>query len=61
LTEILLDLAPKYKSSYEQEVKSMTDIIDPAKTIKNPEQCQEWIVRLTEKYQLQDFYKDIDP
>jgi hypothetical protein len=49
--------AAKYRTSYTEEVKRMTDIVpDPynpdKKTIKDPEKGAEWVERLNNLWQL---------
>lgn len=57
---MLLEVAPAYLESYRDEVIHMTEIKDPAKTIKKQEKCNEWIRTLTKKCNLERVYKDIE-
>lgn len=52
LHKLLVELAPKYHESFQEEIKGMTDIIYPEKTIKTVEKSQEWLELLTKKYNL---------
>jgi len=42
-----LELAPKYKNSYQEEIGLMTEIVDPETTIKTVEKSEEWLKLLT--------------
>ena len=56
LKKILLELAPKYYHSYREEMESMTEIINPNKTIKNEEDSAKWRDTLTKKWNLSAIY-----
>lgn len=43
LRHMLIEMAPEYQSSYKEEVRLMTEIKNPAKTIKSKEKCDEWV------------------
>lgn len=60
LKRMLIDLAPRYHATYSEEVRLMTDIKDPAHTIKTVEKSQEWVVHLSRKYQLHAVYRNLD-
>jgi len=60
LKKILLELAPKYNQSYTEEMESMTEIINPNKTIKTPEDSAKWRETLTKKWNLSSVYQSID-
>jgi len=38
----------------------MTEIIDPAKSIKDPAKCREWVSILRQKYLINEYFRDID-
>ena len=59
--QILVQNAPKYKSSYTQEMKAMTAIKDFNKTIKTEAMGVEWQAILTKKWQLAYSIQEIDP
>lgn len=56
LKKIIIELAPQYNQSFTEEMESMTEIINPAATIKKPEKCQEWIQVLTKLWNLGSIY-----
>lgn len=60
LNRMLIDLAPRYQATYSEEIRLMTDIKDPAHTIKTVEKSQEWLVHLTKKYNLHAVYRNLD-
>lgn len=60
LRKLLIDMAFRYQASFTEEIKSMTDILNPEKTIKTVEKSQEWVELLTKKWQLERVFKDID-
>jgi len=60
LKKILLELAPKYYSSYTEEMCSMTEIINPAKTIKTVEDSNKWKETLRKKWNLAGVYQGMD-
>ena len=60
LKKILLELAPKYNQSYREEMESMTEIINPNKTIKTPEESAKWKETLIKNWNLGSVYQSID-
>ena len=50
---MLLEMAPKYLSSYAEEIGLMTEIKDPATSIKTKEKSDEWLKSLTKIYNLE--------
>ena len=60
LRHMLIQMAPEYLQSYKEEVKSMTEIKDPAKTIKKQDKCDEWVKVLTKQFNLERVYTDVD-
>ena len=41
--KMLCEIAPKYNSSFAEEIRLMTEIVNPEKTIKVPAKCEEWV------------------
>ena len=52
LKKMLVDIAPRYQATYSEEIRLMTEIKDPLKTIKKPKKSQKWLELLTQKYNL---------
>ena len=46
LEEMLINNAKQYQNSYMNEVRKMTEIINPSNTIKNPEESKMWRQKL---------------
>lgn len=57
---IIRSSAQKYRSTYTNEMKDMTRIIDPKKTLKTEEMGIEWRQILTEKWQLSTNINEVD-
>jgi hypothetical protein len=58
---MLVDLAPKYFQSFSEEIHLMTEIVDPEKTIKTKQQCEDWLKLLKKQYNLEQVWQDVDP
>lgn len=52
LDQLLLACGHRYQSSYIDEIKKMTEIVDKENTIKTDQMAIEWEKRLIEKWQL---------
>ena len=57
---IIRSSAQKYRSTYTNEMKDMTRIIDPKKTLKTEQMGIEWRQILTEKWQLSTNINEVD-
>jgi len=57
---MIVGLAPKYFSSFNEEINHMTEIIDPDHTIKTKQQCDDWLKLLTKQYNLDRVWTNVD-
>jgi hypothetical protein len=52
LKQLILNMAEAYQASYSEEIRKMTEIIDPATTIKKPaSESDRWKALLKDKWQ----------
>ena len=57
---MIVDNAQDYKTSYTNEVKDMTTILDPENTIKDAESSEVWRQYYVDQYQLKTQIIGID-
>jgi hypothetical protein len=60
LKKILVEMAPQYYQSFNEEVGKMTEIINSNKTIKTEEKSVEWRKILIKKWNLTSVYTQIE-
>jgi hypothetical protein len=52
LSQLIVQCAPRYQTSYTDELAKMTEIVDPQNTIKTSAMGEEWNDRFVDKWQL---------
>ena len=61
LKQLILSMAETYQESYSEEIRKMTEIIDPVNTIKKPaSESDRWKALLKEKWQSDIKISEID-
>ena len=60
LRQILIDIAEEYERDMKEEIKLMTQIIDTHNSIKTLHGQQEIQKKLIKKYQVYDYFKEIE-